>query len=451
LIVAQEKEHGARLRLAAVFALVVFQLQHHESLFWAGSSIDHFLVVLAAVAALGALASRSRWSLVLACVSGFVATFSLAHGILVWPIGAAMLWLERRWRDGGIWAAAGAGSIALFFLGFQFNPGHRLPSLGEVPGVFEYWLTLAGSSPALGNVTLAPWLGAVLIGATIFIAWQREPGRERLSCAIIAWCLSAMAMIAWGRAFLASEYAPITSRYVILSSIAWALLVWLLVERELRRNVRRNWWLGPVLGALVVFNVSANAAHRATGRWFAQHGERAVQAYQRYGSFAQAENPPYPDLPRADALIRQAEERGIFHLPKNIDPKLCDPDPVQLVDAVEVDDITYFIEEVAEAGSEIRIRGWAFRRDETTTFGNIAVVFRSPTSLLAVEATPCARPDVAEVQHRWDATYSGFELRIARDQLPEGEFGIGICFDLGDSPEYMMTSHKVGGAHARAE
>ena len=49
-------------------------------------------------------------------------------------------------------------------------------------------------------------------------------------------------MIAWGRALVSDVWAPITSRYVILSSLAWALFGWVLVERAHARWGRASFW-----------------------------------------------------------------------------------------------------------------------------------------------------------------------------------------------------------------
>jgi drug/metabolite transporter superfamily protein YnfA len=444
-LLARVKDSGARLRLAAIFSLAVFQLQHHESLYWAGSSIDHFFVILAAVTALAAVTWRGRWSLPLGAGLAFLATFSLAHGMLVWPIGAVLLWTQRRRRDGAFWLAAAAGSIALFLSGFQINPGHPMPGYTDWPGVLVHWLALVGSSPALDHLAIAPWLGGIMVLATALAAARRWGTDDRLPLAVVVWCLGALGLISFGRALLAGEWAPITSRYMILSSIPCALLIWMLVERALAtwRAHEGGWAFAAVLATLVGFNLTANQAHESAGRVFAQHGEIAVAAYHRHGTFANGQTQLYPNPDRADVLIRLAQERGIYRLPALESLQLAKPKAVILHDAEEIDDGYYFIEEMEENATELNVRGWAFRPDHIARPGDVSIVFRSEDITLAFEATPHVRPDVATAYKRPDAMHSGFELRLPRDQLPAGEFGIGICFDLDDSPEYMMTANTI--------
>jgi hypothetical protein len=443
-LLAQVRESAARLRLAAIFSLVVLQLQHHENLYWSGASIDHFLVIMTAVASLAAIMSRGRGSLWLGIGLAFLATFSLVHGMLVWPIGAIALWRQHRRRGLLAWLAAAAGSIALFSAGFQINPGHPIPGYADLPRVLEYWLTLIGSSPALENQVLAPWLGgAVVITAGLLAACSRRTN-ERLPLGVVAWCLGSLALIAWGRALLSNQWAPITSRYIILSSIPCALVIWLLAERFLaRRGGRGEWQLGALFALLASFNLAANQAHESAGRVFAGHGEKAVAAYHRDRTFAKAQTQLYPDPDRADALIRAAHEHALYQLPALETLRLADPEPIVLTAPEEIDDGCYFIEEVKESSTEVRVRGWAFRPDHTTRAGDVSLVFRSGETTIAFETTPQMRPDVAEAFERPDATQSGFELWLARDQLPPGEFGIGVCFDLDDVPEYMMTANTI--------
>lgn len=444
-VVEGARETAPRWRLAAIFALVVFQLQHHESLFWGGSSIDHFFVVMAALAAFGALGWQWRWALPIACGWGFIATFSLAHGLLVWPIGFALLWLQNRRRDAAMWAAATGVTLLLYFVNFHVNPGHTTPTLAQFPKLIVFWLRVMGSSAALDDVTIAPWLGGVLVGTTIFVFRRGCAERERLACAGIVWCLGATAMIAWGRALISIEWAPITSRYVILSSVAWALLAWVIVERGLARRGGRAWWLPLVFVGLVAFNLAADRVNLGAGREFARRLENAANWHHRHGTFANTATPIYPDPARADAVLAEAQGRGIYRLPPPEKLTLPLVSRLTLKQPQEIGDAFFFIDEVSQRDGEVKVRGWAFRPDHTTRFGGVSVVFRSAAGLFAFEPMPQLRPDVAAVYERADATYSGFELRLPQTELPAGEFHIGVCFGtLGDdSPEFMMTAMTV--------
>lgn len=449
VVVTQAPAAAMRWRLAAILALVVVQLQQHENLFWSGASIDHFFVVFAALAALAAVGARGWIWLAAGCSAAFFATFSLAHGLLVWPIGVALLAAQRRWRAAAVWVAVAVASAGLYFAGFHLNSGHPFPGLADLPRVLVFWLTLIGSSPALDNMAIAPWYGALHVATAVFIAWRHREPREHYPLAAIAWCVGAMALIAWGRALLSNEWGLVTSRYVVLSSISWALLIWVVAERALARQATRPWWMAILIMALAGFNIRASDAHLAAGRVHAQNMERAALCFQRDGTLAGAPVPPYPDPDRADALLREAGSRFLFELPAPETLALAQVTPIELDEPREIGDAVYCVDEFEVTPSMLRIRGWAFRPDEATRLGEHAVVFRAGDEVVAFQPFSQLRPDVAEAYERPDAIYAGFDLQIPRAKLPlAAKYSVGICFDGDDGPEFIMTANTVAGLPA---
>src|SRR6185369_2226159 len=100
-----------------------------ENFIWSGALIDHFQVVMLGVAAITLVARGTRGACIGAMALGLLATFTLAHGSLVWPIGALLLASQRRWNHLIGWCACAVVVIAAFLYGFEFNPGHRIASL----------------------------------------------------------------------------------------------------------------------------------------------------------------------------------------------------------------------------------------------------------------------------------------------------------------------------------
>lgn len=433
----------ARLRLAAVLGAFAFQLQHHENFFWGGSSIDHFLVVLAAVAALRALEGGSGLALAGGVAAGTGATFTLAHGLLVWPLGVLLLAAQRRGRAVAIWSAAAGVNAALYFHGFALNPGHPRPAASDLPAVITQALTLLGASPALGHRGLAPVLGAVFLAALAALAWRGAGPRDRLALAVAAWAAGSLALVAWGRTLIMDPWAPLTSRYFILSALAWAMLLWVAWERLVGRRGEGPLVVAPVLIALLAFNVAASSVHEGVGRSFARIAERGAWNYHCDGTFSLSPPFLYPDPERADRLLRACADRGLYRLPPPAALTLAEPALVPVAESTEIADAAYFIESVRTVADSVVVRGWAFRRQHRLREGDIAVLFRSADRLLACEATPLHRPDVAREFKRTDATYSGFRVRVPRAALPAGRLQIGVGFDLDGEPEHMMTAHTV--------
>lgn len=154
-------------RLASVVASVVFfsPLQW-ENWLW-GWQLEWFLSNLAAVGVLWALVfvvdRAPRRGFALAAVCALVATFSLGQGLLIWPVGAAILILRRRrWR---LWALLGIATYVAYFADYS-NAGLTSKTLWlERPHDFVAFVCLYVGRPfGVDNVTGAI-AGAILLAA----------------------------------------------------------------------------------------------------------------------------------------------------------------------------------------------------------------------------------------------------------------------------------------------
>ncbi|MEO6246633.1 MAG: hypothetical protein ABIQ12_14500, partial [Opitutaceae bacterium] len=151
--------------IGVIFSFLVFQLEHYENFLWSGSSIDHFQVVLLAAIAIVAVNRGTGAALWAGAIVATLATFTLAHGIVVWPVGAAMLWVAGRKAHLIRWSAVGGAAIGAFLLGFHVNSAERFAgvSLEGALKVGHYWLAMLGALPAFGDKIWSPALGAVLL------------------------------------------------------------------------------------------------------------------------------------------------------------------------------------------------------------------------------------------------------------------------------------------------
>lgn len=151
----------AWLFLLPLLSLAIFSLNQGET-WWGGWNIQIFLNVLAVSASTVLLAhpAQSWWTLALAALCGFVATYSYSTGLLIWPIGGvALLALAARGsaRDllrAGAWCLAGAIVIASFFYDYTWNG--QAPPLSAIFGNPRPYLTYAatylGAPPTRGAV-----------------------------------------------------------------------------------------------------------------------------------------------------------------------------------------------------------------------------------------------------------------------------------------------------------
>ncbi len=276
----------AFLAASVVAAVLYFSPVQWENWLW-GWQLEWFLSNTAAIVALWALTvdidrSRRR-ALIVAGVCGVVATFSLAQGLLIWPVGLAVLWLRRRpWR---VWAALTVVVPVIHFIGWQDeNSGGSNTTFLEKPARFAEFVTLyLGRSLGTSNAT------GKLVGAALLIAFAaavvhvvRSRSETRLVDRAAFWvglggyALGAALVTGVGRV---SAGVLATSRYGTMAALfAIATMALLLVVARERRVfsfavtqvARRRALVAVTLPLLVAALVNARHGEKAMD----DHGDR---------------------------------------------------------------------------------------------------------------------------------------------------------------------------------
>ena len=424
-----------RVRLGLVLAMLLFQLQHYENLLWAGSSIDHFQVVLLAGGALVGVARGTRAALLVGALCALLATFTLAHGIIAWAVGAAMLLHARRFRDLAIWSSLGALAIAGFFAGFQVNHAQRFAefSMTGAMDVGRYWLAALGSVPAMGHATAAPWMGAVLLAGLAQLAVSGAMRRETIAFPLACFAVAALAMIAVGRA--AESNGLVHSRYYVLGALAWALMLFMMLEQL--SNPRRPYMLAMGFAPLLVgFNLTANQAYAHKADSWLECRDRAAVRFKQHGVDGRGPFSLYPSPARSTELLNEAERRGVYRM-----ASICEER--SFPDAQPSERISYYVEEVTVSGLSASVGGWAAIPGLPSKRGQIHVVLRSESETHVFTAVTITRPDVAAELKHPNSVLSGFRFARRRDRLPTGEFQIGFLIKNGGRAEYIMTGHAL--------
>lgn len=440
LLIFAVREWERRVRLGVVFAFLMFQLEHFENFLWSGASIDHFQVVALAVATFVALGSGSRLGRAAAAGLGFLATFTLAHGCLVWPLGALFLWQQRRWNSLTGWVVASLAAVGVFFYGFEFNTGHRIGelSLVHVAHIGRYWLALVGAPLTFGEPLFAPLPGVVLLGAFALLLARGAARREPVAVLTGLFALGSLGLVALGRSEIAG--ALINSRYMVLGALAWAMVVFLVLE-QVTAPARPFRWLAWLLPALVAFNVTANARFAPMVESFIEVRDRAATRFKQYGEDGRGIARLHPNPGHADKLLTQAEKRGVYRLPR-VSHLATFPH------AQPSTRIVTHVDELIANTRAVTVGGWAMIPGMVSKRGQVYLVLKSEKSLLIFSSATLQRPDVAKAykEPRW--RLCGFRAVIGRERLPAENFQIGVLIARGDEAEFMMTDRRLELAEA---
>lgn len=237
----------------APMAWLLASPRSYEALF--GIGFPHYMSILGFAGALSILVfgrpTFAALSGAIACA--LLASFSLANGLLAWPIGLLVLLCHRRvdppretsWGRAIAWTIAGAITYAAYFHGYVDPGNHTSPHyLIEHPGAaLVHFLGANGSS--LGpDTTSAPVFGAVLLILEAIAllgaldAWWRRRVRPPMGVWLIVTVVISCAMITMNRAGFGLIQA-LESRYTALTVLAPIGVYWCMVaRRDLSRAAR---------------------------------------------------------------------------------------------------------------------------------------------------------------------------------------------------------------------
>ena len=245
------------------------------------------------------------------------AAFSLAVGLVLWPVLAFMAWrggkADRRWL--GAVLAVGATFTAVYVYG-QISGGQG-PSLSaqSLAKSVEYFFAYLG----------LPWVrawppGGLAIGVALFllalIPIARPPRTasrrsDQIATGLILFTLGTATLAAFGRTDITPE-VDIPIRYAILTAplhtgLLLFTLPWLDRQSSQRKRLLQA---GVVMGCSVLLVQQVLIGHVA-----AQAGARTRETIAQFeqGRRTPAMMPTiHPTLARAEAVSREMRERGVY-------------------------------------------------------------------------------------------------------------------------------------------
>jgi hypothetical protein len=328
-----------------------------------------------------------------------------------------------------------AFAAAIFFVGFNFNPGHNIGTAtgAGLVAILHYWLILLGAPLAFGQAAVAPYLGAILLA---LLAWTLHRGafsRERIAIPLALWAIGALGLISVGRAAL--THGHVYSRYYVLGALAWALVLFVLGSAP-GDALRPYRVLLRALPALILFNVAANFAFLHDARSWVICRDNATEYYQRYGRDGLGRFTLHPDPAYATNLIREVERAGLYQMPLACQPR-------KFPKAQATADLTYFVDRINVDEQMISIEGWVARAGRPSAPDQIHLVLQSDHSRHIFTTINQLRNDVtaAHPQETW--LQSGFRFQRRRWLLPAENFQIGLLIYSQGRAEFVMTAHRL--------
>ncbi|GAB4033547.1 hypothetical protein [Spirosoma jeollabukense] len=219
-------------------AFLLLNLSQWENMFWGMAALQNFTVVLWIVGAIYALCFTQN--LPLALLLAIAATLTSGNGILIWPIGFAILFHQRMlniragWRSLLIWGIAAVGTITLYFVGYE-KPAGNPPVRGTVFDLLKGWFAFNGAAaeafpvgPVFVRCVLVGGIGTLLILGIWGFILKKWLSHKKLSpfdyffVGVTAFLLGTAAIVAWSRVGFGLN-TLITSRYKAYSLVLLAI------------------------------------------------------------------------------------------------------------------------------------------------------------------------------------------------------------------------------------
>jgi hypothetical protein len=240
-------------------------------------------------------------------------------------------------------------------------------------------------------------------------------------------------MVAFGRAEIAGS--EINSRYLVLGALAWALLIFMLLEFAASPPHPFR-LLACMTPALIAFNFTANHTFAPLAEGFLEVRDRAATSFMQYGEDGRGITRLHPKPGHADALLKMAAERGVYQLPRvSHEARFPQAQPSTRI-------ITH-VDELVVNDRAVTAGGWAMIPGKLSKRGHVYLVLKSAKSTLIFSTVTLPRSDVAKAykEPRWRR--SGFRAVIERPRLPAEDFEVGVLIADGSSAEVIMTANRL--------
>ncbi|WP_234734130.1 hypothetical protein [Tellurirhabdus bombi] len=223
------------LWMALPVALLLFNLAQWENMYWGMAALQNFTVILLIFATLYVLSFRPQlgW---LAFALAIAATLTSGNGLVVWPIGLALLLLRQNFGGTMRWLLAMVLAIRIYFINYQTPPGNP-PVKVSFLALFKGWLAFNGAG-AEAFATIHPFASYYPIGVLITLVtlalclyrlWTYLKGQTLSAWDLFylggaAFLLGTGVIVTHSRAGFGLE-TLLTSRYKIYSLLLFGLTI----------------------------------------------------------------------------------------------------------------------------------------------------------------------------------------------------------------------------------
>ena len=311
--------------------LLLFSAQMYLMTFTAVFSLQYLSIITLVMLTLFVLTTDRPVNFGLAVALAVLSSFSMGNGLLVWPAGAAILIIQRRWGALGAWVLLGGVCGYLYFLGYPVQQGngegfayvvkHPLQTLAGfiifAGSAFDLFSTLPLKHrlylPFLAGMFLLAGLGYWAI-RTLFQTKRNTSFLETFVFGCVLFLVATMGLIALFRIrfyFGMVLHIP----YRIYSLTLWSLASVLLFSR-LSEMARGRFW--PIVWALFLgLNMVTYATYLPEAIARRKHMQ-GLTFNQKYSAIGLGGTRNSKLAAYISNQLTMMQKRGWYHLPEPV-------------------------------------------------------------------------------------------------------------------------------------
>ena len=437
---------------------LVFSVRQYENLLF-GWQIQWPMVVLFFLLALYLLEmSRSlRGRFALSIVSGIVCSFSMANGLLIWPIGLIQIFWTRRSQMkelkrpylimGCVWGLAGIVVCTTYFIDYT-----AVTQWSVSIASLSYFLAFVGN-PLRFGMTVAIGVGVLLLFLYLYMgvyAVKRRPGHQSfMALSLILFALSSAVLLALGRSGLGVEHV-LASKYTAFTTLGVVGLYLLVVSFEAaHKKVKRV--LFSVLLLLIVLGVALSYGPAMEYGKQVRVARNVAAYYLSTFELQSDENLFYlyiwnPPSVKERARILEMYKLNVFSRPGLEAGEMA---PVDGTTLFSIDIVNGHVPGqegssiIVNAQSEktITISGWALDQGVQEVAGGVFVDVDGQLDIPSLYGLD--RQDVAEHFENNRYRLSGFMASFATSVLGEGQHTLSLKIITADKEGYYQPHEEI--------
>lgn len=454
------------LSLAAFLPVIwiIMSLRQWENLLW-GMTIGFPMAVLFfIIASLSLELCNNRWwVLVIGIGSGIISSYSLANGLLVWPIGLAQIVIRNKlYHNSSVglskkfiftWILVGIITFIAYFINFNYPSHHSNYSyaMSEPLNAIGFFLAAIGS-PLSVNLILAIGIGIFLSCLGILIVYLLiKNGLEKnnpicIYFSLIVFAFSSAALLVYGRLNFGVEQA-LASRYTTITSVGVIGIYLLILSIDYSKFSKIKLFSYSAFTLIICVGLAYSWTYAVAYAKDLRNAHNLcayyLDTYKIQGDETLMIVNHNPAKLRVNAALLEKYKLNVFYvtIPKPADLPPLGISQINSIEAIDGKKPEQQIMVDSEQTKAIGISGYAIDEEAQNLAGGIYINIDDEMDIPAYYGIE--RPDVVQFFKNGKYLSSGFQASFAASIIGKGEHTVSLKILNNNKTGYYESSKKV--------